>query len=181
MSDVDQFTREAVSRAVSQPQSGPEALPNFVLPMDLGPILQAEKKVHEISSISNMTGPVYMQEFLAAKELACRYYADASYLYEKAADQARKEKALAYLERAPGALKLLDRKPTDEGCKMYVETDDKYRMARDKEIYFQTLAEYIKHKIYLFQSAHDDAKKIYDQMGEAFGGRTGLPSTRDKA
>jgi len=149
------------------------------LPLEMRELLKYEGFIENIVSINNLNAPFYMREFLKAKELANSFYCRVMMDYEMSKDRSAKAKAIAYLDTAPEWLDKRNRKATDEGCKQYALIDPNYLKSREEEACLKALTEFLKNKMEKFQSAHDDAKKIYDQTRDPRGSVSGLPSGRD--
>lgn len=149
------------------------------LPIEMAPLLKFDALIENIVSINNMNAAFYMREFLKAQEMANSFYCRVMMDHEGARDRSKKMGAIAYLDKSLDYLKAHDRKATDEACKQYVFIDADYTAARDEEACLKALTEFLKNKIDKFQSAHDDAKKIYDQTRDPRGSMTGAPSGRN--
>lgn len=149
------------------------------LPLEMQGLLKYEALVESLTTINNMNAPFYMREFLKAKELANTFYCRVMMDFEMAKDRSAKAKALAYLDTAPEWLEKKGRKVTDEGCKQYALIDTQYLKSREEEACLKALTEFLRNKMEKFQSAHDDAKKIYDQTRDPRGSTVALPSGRD--
>jgi len=157
----------------SEPEGG------MPLPLEMRGLLKYEGLIENLVTINNMNAPFYMREFLKAKELANSFYCRVMMDFELAKDRAAKAKAIAYLDTAPDWLEKRNRKVTDEGCKQYALIDTQYLKAREEEACLKALTEFLRNKMEKFQSAHDDAKKIYDQTRDPRGSLTGLASGKD--
>lgn len=149
------------------------------LPIEMNILLKYEGLVENLVGINNMNAAFYMREFLKAQEVANSFYCRIMMDHEGARDRSRKAAAVAYLDTAQEWLKARDRKTTDEACKQYVNIDPLYLSAREEESCLKALAEFLKNKMDKFQSAHDDAKKIYDQTRDPRGSLTGAASGRN--
>ena len=157
----------------SEPEGG------MPLPLEMRELLKYQGLVENLVTINNMNAPFYMREFLKAKELANSFYCRVMMDFEMTKDRAAKAKAVAYLDTAPEWLEKRGRKVTDEGCKQYALIDSQYLKAREEEACLKALTEFLRNKMEKFQSAHDDAKKIYDQTRDPRGSLTGLASGKD--
>lgn len=139
------------------------------VPMDMSEIYKYEALVEDLAGVNLMNGPFYMREFLKAKELASSFYCRLLFDYEQARNRTRTEQALAYLERSEDYIKARGLKSTDETKKQYVAIDKGYQAAKDKEDMLKALVTLMENKVYKFQAAHDDAKKIFDSLREPRG------------
>lgn len=166
-------TGELPVSSYEQPSGG------MPLPLEMHSLLKYEAMVDNIASINNMNAPFYMREFLKAKELSNTFYCRVMMDFEMAKDRSAKAKAIAYLDTATEWLEKRGRKVTDEGCKQYALIDAQYLKAREEEACLKALTEFLKNKMEKFQSAHDDAKKIYDQTRDPRGSITGMASGKD--
>ena len=176
MSSEDQKGGEVTGLAQNVPTEPPKG---FQMPLDMTEIWKYDKMVDEIALVNYTSGPMFMKDFLKAKDRVSSYHAKAMFEYESAKDRASKEKAVAYLERAPAWLESHGRKVTEEACKRYSDMDQKYLEAREIESYLKSLVTFLYHKLEKFQCAHDDSKKIFDKTSEPFGSKSSLPSGRD--
>jgi hypothetical protein len=158
------------SHTPSEPPKG------FQLPLDMTEVWKYDALINEITTINNLSGPLFMQEFLRAKDIVSSYHAKVMFEYEQARDASNKAKSIAYLERAPQWLEQRSRKVTEEACKRYSEMDQDYLAAREIESYLKSLLAFLTHKLDKFQCAHDDAKKIFDKTSDPMGSRGSLPS-----
>lgn len=149
------------------------------LPIDMTDILKFQELVDDISKVNSTSGPYFMQELLKAKDMAGIYYSRVVLEYEKAKDESKKKASIAYLEKAQEYLTKQGRKVTEEACKRFVEVDEDYIKARSSEHYYKALAEFMKQKLDYFSSAHDDAKKIFGESKDGYGGMTGAASKKD--
>lgn len=148
-----------------------------ILPQDMTEISHFDRLAEDLVSVNSMSGPMYMRDFLKAKDLAAAYHAKAVFEFEQAKDQSKKVWAVAKLDRAPAILQAKGVKITDGNCEAYADQDSEYLAARNLEAYWKALAIYLDKKVEKFTSAHDDAKKIYDKTSEPRGSTLGLPST----
>jgi len=159
--------------AYSEPKAG------MPVPMDMAEIYRYESLVEELTSVNLLNGSFYMREFLKAKELASSFYCKLLFDYEQARNRTKTEYALAYLERSEDYIKSRNLKSTDETKKQYVSIDKQYQSAKDQEDMLKALTTLMENKVYKFQSAHDDAKKIFDSLREPRGSVSGAQSHRD--
>jgi hypothetical protein len=135
----------------------------------------------DISGISAMLGPFYMQGFLKAKDTASLYHSQALRNYERCKDEAKKLWAMAKLDKSFAALHAKGiTKPTEGDRECFADQDEAYLKMREAEAYWKALAVLLGVKVDTYQSAHDDAKKIYDKTEEPRGSISGLPSTKDR-
>jgi hypothetical protein len=148
----------------------------YITPVDLTDTIQYERMVGEISTVSAITAPFYMQEFLKAKEMAGRLYARALYAFEQAHDRSYALKAIAMLDKAPEALKAKGIRANDEFCKQYAMTDPDYLEAREAEAYWTAMVKHLENKVFKFQSAHDDVRQIHQKSRDSTGSVSALPS-----
>ncbi len=151
----------------------------YPVPIDMTDIYRFEVMIQDIVNINAMNGPFYMREFLKAKELASSYYCRLLFDYEQAKNRTKTEFALAYLERSEDYIKTRGLKATDETKKQYVAIDASYNKAKDTEDRLKALVTLLGNKLDKFQSAHDDAKKIFDVSRDPSGSRPAIPSGRD--
>lgn len=151
----------------------------LAVPLDMTDIYRYEALIGHLPSINSMNGAYYMQQFLAAKELTSSLYCKVMFDYERAKKKAKEEYAVAYLERSNDYMTKNNLKSTDETKKQYCEIDRGYQVAKDQENFLKALLTLLEGKVYTFQSAHDDAKKIYDSTRDPRGSLPAMPSGRD--
>jgi hypothetical protein len=147
--------------------------------IDLSILKPYEAKLSEIVGIDYINGPLYMRDFLLAKERAVALYHKAIYQYERAKDKSAQMRAIAFLDRAKDILEEKELRVNEEGMKQCAMRDPDYLLARDVEAYLRALVEYLSEKVQTFQNAHDDAKKIYDQSKILGGSISSAPSRGD--
>jgi len=147
------------------------------LPIDMQKLTEYEKKIEQIPMVNAYNGPLYMKDFLEAKDLAAQFLAQVMFAHEQARDKSKKAKSIARLDKSKEGLALKGQKPTDKAIEAYSEQDPDYLSARTTEAYYKSLEAFLKMKVDKFQSAHDDVKKIYDRTKEPAGSITGAPST----
>lgn len=151
------------------------------LSLDMTDLYRWEHKVEDIAIINAINGPLYMKEFLKAKELSSSYYSKLILDYERAKNETKKQYALAYLERSQDYIKARGLKDTDETKKQYVSIDNGYQQAKDTEDMLKALVTLMGNKVDKFQNAYEATKNIYNNSREAQGPRSALPSYRDEA
>lgn len=152
----------------------------MVLPLNMrAEVNRYERLIEEIPRINSLTGPYYMAELLKAKELCSALYCQAIYEYERAKHEVRTQAAIAYIERSEDYLKNRSIKVTEEAKKHYINIDAAYAQAKTLEDYYRALTTFLGNKVDKFQSAHDDAKKIFDASRDPRGSLPGLPSGKD--
>jgi hypothetical protein len=149
-------------------------------PIEMGQIYRYEVMVDDLALINSMNGPLYMKEFLKAKELASSYYSKLILDYEQAKNETKRQYALSYLERSQVYIADKKLKDTDETKKQYVCIDPQYTVAKDKEDMFKALVTLVGNKVDKFQNAYEASKKIYESTRDAVGSRTSLPSRTDE-
>lgn len=159
------------------PYREPDA--GIAIPLDMTDIYSYEQMIRTLPTINALNGPYYMQQFLLALDTASSYYSKSMFDLEQAKNRTKEENALAYLERSEDYIKLKGLKSTDETKKQYVQIDSQYKAAKDREDYAKALTIYLGNKVDRFQSAHDDAKKIFDAARDPRGSKGALPSGRD--
>jgi hypothetical protein len=176
MSAPNEQKNEILASTQNTPTEPPKG---FQLPLDMTEIWKYDRMIEDLATINHITGPMFMKDFLKAKDRVASYHAKVMFEYESAKDKSAKEKAIAHLERAPVWLEQHGRKVTEAACGMYSDTDINYLEAREVEAYLKSLLTFLTHKLEKFQCAHDDSKKIFDKSTEPLGSRSSLPSGRD--
>jgi len=147
-----------------------------ILPQDMTEIVQYDRLADDLVSVNSMSGPMYMRDFLKAKDVAARFHAKAIFEFEQAKTNAKKVWAVAQLDRAPTILAAKGIKTTDGNCEAYADQDPEYLAAKNMEAYWKALAIYLEKKVEKFTSAHDDSRKIFDKTADPKGSSLGLPS-----
>lgn len=151
----------------------------FLIPETMRSLFRYESLVDEITRINKTTGPYYMQEFLKAINAASSFYTKTLWQYEEAIVNSRATRARIMIDLAPAALLAKSLRTNEENLKAYAECHEDYLQAKEQESYLQALTELLKHKVYKFERAHDDARKIFEALREPFGQSGVLPSGRD--
>ena len=152
-----------------------------VLPNEMRDLAQYDAMLMDISGISAMLGPFYMQGFLKAKDTASLYHSQAIRNYERCRDESKKLWAVAKLDKSFAALREKGIvKPTEGDRECYADCDEDYLKMREAEAYWKSLSILLGVKVDTYQAAHDDAKKIYDKTEEPRGSSKGLPSTKER-
>jgi hypothetical protein len=144
--------------------------------IDLTRLYQYEKQLEELATVNDLTGPMYIKDYLMACNLAADLLSRVIYLHETAEDEAKLAKSIAYLEKAPQFLEKSGRKMTESACEQYVQMDEHYRAAKDRENYLLALRTRLEQKVRIFKDAHDSSKKIYDKSASSNGAANALPS-----
>jgi hypothetical protein len=149
--------------------------------LDMTAVYKYEYMVEDIAVVNSMNGPLYMKEFLKAKELTSSFYSGLLLDFERAKNETKKQAALAYLERSQDYIKARGLKDTDETKKQYINLDAGYQQAKDKEDMLRALCTLMGNKVDKFQNAYEATKKIFENSGQAIGSRTALPSYKDES
>lgn len=136
--------------------------------------------VEQLPSVNAMNAPLYMSEFLKAKEIASRFYANAVYRYESAHREKKAQHSIAKFDRAPDFLAKKGLKYSDAAGSAYADMDVIYRKAAEEEAYWLALREYFNNLIFKFNSAFEATKRIYDQTKDPRGSVSALPSGHEK-
>lgn len=151
----------------------------FLIPEAMRSLFRYEGLVDEITRINKTTGPYYMQEFLKAINTASSFYTKTLWQYEEAIVLSKATRARVMIDLAPAALLAKGLRTNEENLKAYAESHEDYLKAKEQENYLQALTELLKQKVYKFERAHDDARKIFEAIREPFGQGGALPSGRD--
>jgi len=149
--------------------------------LDMTEIYKYEHMIEDIAIVNSMNGPLYMKEFLKAKELVSSVFSKLVLDYERAKNETKKQYALAYLERSREYITAKGLKDTDETKKQYVSIDPGYQKAKEEEDQLRAMSTLIGNKVDKFQNAYEATKKIFETSGNAFGSRSSLPSRSDEA
>ena len=176
MSDMGDSSLQGAGR-----NSAPFSPPQWGLnvPLNMTEIYRYEAMFEEIVRINSMNGPFYMQEFLKGKELASSFLCKLIFEYEQAKNRTKEAFAIAYLDKSEEYLKARSIKPTDEAKKQYVQIDEAYKKAKDSEDALKAFMTLMSNKMDALQSAHDDAKKVFDQGRDPRGSTLAMPQGRD--
>lgn len=117
-------------------------------------------KIEELSSISKVMAPVYLQDYILGQDVAANLLAKAMQSDSKAKAKVEYAEAIAYLERAKGYLEQHGIKDTSEARKQYVNIDSDVLLAKDERAMTEALVSLMKSKLSQLRQAHDDLKKI---------------------
>lgn len=172
MSDYNQGLGDSLA-----PHFEPEG--GFLIPEGMRSLFRYESLVDEITRINKTTGPYYMQEFLKAINVASSFYTKTLWQYEEAIVNSKATRARLMIDLAPAALLSKSLRTNEENLKAYAESHEEYLKAKEQENYLQALTELLKQKVYKFERAHDDARKIFEALREPFGQSAALASGRD--
>lgn len=134
----------------------------FPVPLDMTDIFKFEALIDEVTRINNITAPFYMQEFLKAINVASSYYAKSVYDYEQSKSSSKAIAGRLALDFAPAALIAKGIKVTQDNVSAYVDSNQEYLNAKDKEAYFKALSEFLHQKFQKFERSHDDARAIFN-------------------
>jgi hypothetical protein len=151
----------------------------FLIPESMKHIFKYEMLIEEITRINKTNGPYYMQEFLKAINVASSYYTKTLWQYEEAIVNSKATRARIMIDIAPSAILSKGLRTNEENLKAYADCHDDYLKAKEHENYLQALSELLRQKVYKFERAHDDARKIFEAFKEPFGQSGVLPSGRD--
>lgn len=172
---INQEDREPVTGLA--PALEPEG--GFLVPETMRQLLRYEALVDEITRINKLSGPYYMQEFLKAINMASSFYTKSLWQYEEAIVHSKATRARLMIDYAPAALLSKSLRTNEENLKAYAESHEDYLKAKEQENYLQALTELLKQKVYKFERAHDDARKIFEALREPYGQGGVLPSGKD--
>ena len=117
-------------------------------------------KIQELSSISKMMAPVYLQDYIIGQDVAASLLAKAMQADSRAKAKVEQAEAIAYLDRAKDYLESRGIKDTSEARKQYVNIDDDVLKAKDERAGTEALVYLLKSKQSQLRQAHDDLKKI---------------------
>lgn len=130
----------------------------------------------ELPTVNSINGPHYMMQFLKAKEFSSKLHANAICKYELAHRERKKVYAICKFDRAPNELKIRNIRYSDSAAGSWADQDIEYLKACEQESFWKALEKFYRDKVDTFQSAHDDAKKIYSNTQDPRGSISGLPS-----
>lgn len=145
--------------------------------IDLSPLLKYDRMAGEVAGINPVTAPLFLQEFLAGKDVASELYATALFRGEQAKDRSAARKSVAMIDLAPAVLKEKGVRSNEEFCKQHALTDVEYLEAREEEAYWKAVSSFLENKVFKYVAAHDDVRAMYGKMREASGGLSSIPST----
>lgn len=128
--------------------------------VDVARLAQYVNKIQELSSISKMMAPVYLQDFIVGQDVAATLLAKATQADARAKHKLEFVESIAYLERAKDYLESKGIKDTSEARKQYVNIDSDVVTAKDEKAKTEALVVLIKSKLSQLRQAHDDLKKI---------------------
>lgn len=151
----------------------------FLIPQAMRMVFKYEAMIDEVSRINKMNGPYYMQEFLKAINVSSSFYTKTLWQYEEAIVNSKATRARIMLDLAPAAILAKGLRTNEENLKAYAESHEEYLAAKENENYLQALTELLRQKVYKFERAHDDARKIFEALKEPYGQSSAMPSGRD--
>jgi hypothetical protein len=132
--------------------------------VDVSRLAQYVNKIQELSSITKMMAPVYLQEYIVGQDVAAGLLAKAVQADARAKSKLEYAESIAYLERAKDYLESKGIKDTSEARKQYVNVDPDVVTAKDEKAKTEALVTLMKSKLSQLRQAHDDLKKItYDK------------------
>lgn len=132
--------------------------------VDVSRLAQYINKIQELSSISRMMAPVYLQEYIVGQDVAASLLAKAVQADARAKSKLEYAESIAYLERAKDYLESKGIKDTSEARKQYVNVDPDVMTAKDEKSKTEALVTLMKSKLSQLRQAHDDLKKFtYDK------------------
>ena len=161
----------------SAPAFEPEG--GFLIPEAMKALFRYESLVDEITRINKTTGPYYMQEFLKAINVASSFYTKTLWQHQEALVTSKATRARVMIDLAPAELLARGLRANEENLKAFAESNEEYLKAKEQENYLQALSELLRQKVYKFERAHDDARKIFEAFREPYGQAAALPSGRD--
>lgn len=129
-------------------------------PVEVTQLAQYVNDIQELSSISKMMAPVYLQKYIMGQDCAATLLARAIQADSKAKAKLDHSEAIAYLERARAYLESHNIKDTSEARKQYVCIDEDVMKAKDEKAKTEALVSLLKSKLSQLRQAHDDLKKI---------------------
>jgi len=129
-------------------------------------------KIQELSSISKVMAPTYLQDYIIGQDVAAGLLAKAMQADSRAKAKVEQAEAIAYLDKAKGYLEARGIKDTSEARKQYVNVDEDVLKAKDERAGTEALVCLLKSKQSQLRQAHDDLKKITygDQNMTAYEG-----------
>ena len=128
--------------------------------VDITRLAQYVNKIQELSSVSKMMAPVYLQDYIMGQDVAANLLAKAIQTDSRAKAKVEYAEAIAYLERAKPYLDSKGIKDTSEARKQYVCIDQDVVNAKDGRAQTEALVTLLKSKLSQLRQAHDDLKKI---------------------
>lgn len=134
------------------------------------------RQVEQLPSVNSMNAPTFMADFLKAKEIAARFYANAVYRHETAHRDRKAMHSIARFERASDFLKTKGIKYSEAAASAYADMDSDYLKASEAESYWLALREYFNNLVFKFNSAFDAAKQIHAKHKDPVGSSVSLPS-----
>ena len=128
--------------------------------VDITLLAQYVNKIEELSSISKMMAPVYLQNYIMGQDCAATLLAKAMQADSRAKAKVEQHEAIAYLEKAKDYLESKGIKDTSEARKQYVNIDQDVLKYKDEKARTEALVSLLKSKLSQLRQAHDDLKKI---------------------
>lgn len=128
--------------------------------VDVARLAHYVNKIEELSTISKLMAPVYLQDYIMGQDVAANLLAKAMQADSKAKAKLEYVESIAYLERAKPYLEQQGIKDTSEARKQYVNIDADVIAAKDHRSMTESLVSLMKSKLSQLRQAHDDLKKI---------------------
>ena len=128
--------------------------------VDITLLAKYVNKIEELSSISKMMAPVYLQDYILGQDCAATLLAKAMQADSRAKAKLEHAESLAYLEKAKDYLDSKGIKDTSEARKQYVNIDDEVLKYKEEKAKTEALVSLLKSKLSQLRQAHDDLKKI---------------------
>jgi hypothetical protein len=128
--------------------------------VDITRLAHYVNKIQELSSVTKMMAPVYLQDYIMGQDVAANLLAKAMQADSRAKSKVEESEAIAYLDRAKEYLEARSIKDTSEARKQYVCVDTDVLKAKDTKAQSEALVTLLKSKLSQLRQAHDDLKKI---------------------
>lgn len=128
--------------------------------IDVTRLAEYVNKMQELSSVTKMMAPVYLQHYIMGQDVAANLLAKAMQADSRAKAHLDYVESIAYLENAKDYLIKHEIKDTSEARKQYVSVDADVRAAKDRRAQTEAMVVIIKARLGELRQCHDDLKKI---------------------
>ena len=128
--------------------------------IDITKIAQYCSLVEKISTVTPMTAPVFIKDFVVAYDYASSMLTDISRWAMATKAKLDSAESIAFLDKSRVYLEANGIKATDDSKKKYIDIDPDVVIIRDLHEQLVALEDHLKRKLTLFKAAHDDIKKI---------------------
>ena len=128
--------------------------------IDFQRLIEYEKLIEKIATMSKMEAPSYLRDFIMAADLASQGLSTAIQLNMKAKAVLETYKSIAYLDKAGPFLAAKGIKDGAGSREQYIDLDSEVIQAKDIYAKSEAIVSLLKGKVSMFTNCHHDCKKI---------------------